>query len=165
MVCSILVPRPGIELGPSAMKACSPNHWTSREFPVAVWALAPPKPPQTTSSLPFILLPVTSLSGNSIPRPFPSPQPCWIQRPGGNSGTGPPPPWSAPTAAASRLWHYRLCALRSGAGGCLRRGLGPGWVAGLASTAPVLLGAPPNHSCGSGPEGCGAAVHRVRVGL
>ena len=29
----ILVPRPGIKLGPSAVKVWSPNHWTAREFP------------------------------------------------------------------------------------------------------------------------------------
>ena len=29
----ILVPRPGIEPGPSAVKAWTPNHWTAREFP------------------------------------------------------------------------------------------------------------------------------------
>ena len=33
VACGILVPRPGIELGPSAVKTQSPNHWTSREFP------------------------------------------------------------------------------------------------------------------------------------
>ena len=31
--CRTLVPRPGIELGPTAVKALSPNHWTAREFP------------------------------------------------------------------------------------------------------------------------------------
>ena len=31
--CGILVPRPGIEPGPSAVRAWSPNHWTAREFP------------------------------------------------------------------------------------------------------------------------------------
>ena len=31
--CGILVPRPGIEAGPSAVKAPSPNHWPAREFP------------------------------------------------------------------------------------------------------------------------------------
>ena len=31
--CGILVPPPGIEPGPSAVKALSPNHWTAREFP------------------------------------------------------------------------------------------------------------------------------------
>ena len=31
--CVILVPSPGIEPGPMAMKARSPNHWTAREFP------------------------------------------------------------------------------------------------------------------------------------
>ena len=29
----ILVPRPGMEPGPPAVEARSPNHWTSREFP------------------------------------------------------------------------------------------------------------------------------------
>ena len=33
MACGILVPRPGIEPGLSAVKARSPNHWTTREFP------------------------------------------------------------------------------------------------------------------------------------
>ena len=32
--CGILVPGPGIEPGPSAVKALSPNHWTTREFPI-----------------------------------------------------------------------------------------------------------------------------------
>ena len=31
--CRILVPRPGIEPVPSAVKALSPNHWTARKFP------------------------------------------------------------------------------------------------------------------------------------
>ena len=31
--CGILVPRPGIEPGPTAVKAPRPNHWTTREFP------------------------------------------------------------------------------------------------------------------------------------
>ena len=31
--CGILVPRPGIEPRPSAVKARSPNHWNTREFP------------------------------------------------------------------------------------------------------------------------------------
>ena len=31
--CGILVPRPGIDSGPSAVKAQSPSHWTAREFP------------------------------------------------------------------------------------------------------------------------------------
>ena len=31
--CGILVPRPGIEPRPSAVKAHSINHWTAREFP------------------------------------------------------------------------------------------------------------------------------------
>ena len=33
-VCGILVPRPGIEPGPSAVRAQSPNHWTARKFPL-----------------------------------------------------------------------------------------------------------------------------------
>ena len=32
-VCGILAPRPGIEAGPPAVEAWSPNHWTTREFP------------------------------------------------------------------------------------------------------------------------------------
>ena len=32
----ILVPRPGIESVPSAVKTQSPNHWTTREFPPGV---------------------------------------------------------------------------------------------------------------------------------
>ena len=31
--CRILVPQPEIKPGPSAVKAWSPNHWTSREVP------------------------------------------------------------------------------------------------------------------------------------
>ena len=31
--CGIIVPRPGIEPGPSAVRAQSPNPWTTREFP------------------------------------------------------------------------------------------------------------------------------------
>ena len=30
--CEILVPQPGIEAGPLAVKGRSPNHWTAREF-------------------------------------------------------------------------------------------------------------------------------------
>ena len=30
--CGILVPQPGIELGPTAVKVLSPNHWMAREF-------------------------------------------------------------------------------------------------------------------------------------
>ena len=33
MACGILVPSPGIEPRPSAVKAQSPNHWTARELP------------------------------------------------------------------------------------------------------------------------------------
>ena len=32
--CGTLVPQPGIEPTPSAVKARSPNHWTIREFSV-----------------------------------------------------------------------------------------------------------------------------------
>lgn len=38
-VCGILVPWPGIEPGPSAVKAESLNHWTIREFPILWIAL------------------------------------------------------------------------------------------------------------------------------
>ena len=32
--CGILTPQPGIEPGPQAVKAQSPNHWTAKEFPL-----------------------------------------------------------------------------------------------------------------------------------
>ena len=32
--CGILVSRPGIEPGPSAVKVQHPNHWTTRGFPL-----------------------------------------------------------------------------------------------------------------------------------
>ena len=32
--CGILVPRPGIEPRPTAVKVPSPNQWTTREFPI-----------------------------------------------------------------------------------------------------------------------------------
>ena len=32
--CGILVPRPGIEPGPLAVRVLSPNHWAAREFPL-----------------------------------------------------------------------------------------------------------------------------------
>ena len=35
--CGILVPRPGIEPGSTAVKAQSPNHWITREFPVGIY--------------------------------------------------------------------------------------------------------------------------------
>ena len=37
MACRILVPQPGIEPRPLAVRACSPNHWTTREFPWKVF--------------------------------------------------------------------------------------------------------------------------------
>ena len=37
MACRILVPQPGIEPRPLAVKAWSPNHWTAREFPPAIF--------------------------------------------------------------------------------------------------------------------------------
>ena len=33
VACGILVQPPGIEPGPSAVRAQSPKHWTAREFP------------------------------------------------------------------------------------------------------------------------------------
>ena len=33
MACGILVPQPGIESRPWALKVWSPSHWTTREFP------------------------------------------------------------------------------------------------------------------------------------
>ena len=38
--CRILVPWPGTEPVPSAVKACIPNHWTARKFPDAPWEIA-----------------------------------------------------------------------------------------------------------------------------
>ena len=35
IACRILVPGPGIEPGPSALRACSPSHWTTMQ----VWDL------------------------------------------------------------------------------------------------------------------------------
>ena len=35
--CGILVPRPGIETGPTAVKPPSLNHWTSRESPYVMF--------------------------------------------------------------------------------------------------------------------------------
>ena len=32
VACRILVPQPGIEPRPTAIKVLSPNHWTAREF-------------------------------------------------------------------------------------------------------------------------------------
>ena len=34
MACEILIPQSRIELGPLAVRARSPNHWTTREIPV-----------------------------------------------------------------------------------------------------------------------------------
>ena len=34
--CGILVPRPGMEPMPPAVEAQSPNHWTTREFPLFI---------------------------------------------------------------------------------------------------------------------------------
>ena len=36
MACGILVPGPGIESGPTAVKVPSLNHWTAREFPEVI---------------------------------------------------------------------------------------------------------------------------------
>ena len=38
MACGILIPQQGIELGPWAVKAQSPNHWTARDFPVDLFS-------------------------------------------------------------------------------------------------------------------------------
>ena len=40
MACGILVPGPGIEPGTLAVEAWSPNHWTTREFPVVLFLKA-----------------------------------------------------------------------------------------------------------------------------
>ena len=43
VACGILVPRPGTDPGPSAVRARSPNHWAAREFPrfkiLSLWYL------------------------------------------------------------------------------------------------------------------------------
>ena len=39
MACGILVPQPETEPGPSAVRAQSPNHWTTRELPVIIFKL------------------------------------------------------------------------------------------------------------------------------
>lgn len=36
LACGILVPGPGIEPVPSAVKPQSPNHWAAREFPETI---------------------------------------------------------------------------------------------------------------------------------
>ena len=36
MACGILVPQPGIEPRPSAVRVQSPNHWAAREFPDSI---------------------------------------------------------------------------------------------------------------------------------
>ena len=56
----ILVPRPGIDPGPLAVRARSPNHWTAREFPSAsfyFFSLAhdPSWPPQSHFCVAFQL--------------------------------------------------------------------------------------------------------------
>ena len=35
MACRILVPQPGIEPRPSALKVCSPNQWTAGRCPMS----------------------------------------------------------------------------------------------------------------------------------
>ena len=37
VACEILVPRPGIEPGPSAVRVQSLNHWTARKFPTVAF--------------------------------------------------------------------------------------------------------------------------------
>ena len=37
----ILVPQPGIEPGPSAVKVWCPNHWTAKEFPGGLLVMSP----------------------------------------------------------------------------------------------------------------------------
>ena len=50
MACGISVPRPGIEPGPPAVEAQSPNHWTAREFPDL------PSLELTSDPIPFVVL-------------------------------------------------------------------------------------------------------------
>ena len=53
--CGILVPRPGFEPGPLAVKAQSPNHWTSREVPkihlLTTMKMHALRPPQTQNKV------------------------------------------------------------------------------------------------------------------
>ena len=44
MACGILVPPPGIELMPLAVKARSPNHWMATEVPTTGWPRNSPGP-------------------------------------------------------------------------------------------------------------------------
>ena len=46
--CGILIPWPGIEPGPLAVNAWSPNHWTTRELPSIMFFLNPWPSSQTT---------------------------------------------------------------------------------------------------------------------
>ena len=39
LACEILGPQTGIEPGPWAVRARSPNHWTAREFPTHSYSL------------------------------------------------------------------------------------------------------------------------------
>ena len=53
--CRILVPQPGIEPAPSAVKAQSPHHWTARDFPPSSFFTAF-YPLHIFSTMPFIYL-------------------------------------------------------------------------------------------------------------
>ena len=55
MACGILVPQPGIEPAPSAVKAQSPHHWTARDFPPSSFFTAF-YPLHIFSTMPFIYL-------------------------------------------------------------------------------------------------------------
>ena len=49
MACGILVPRPGIKPVPPAVEAWSPNHWSSREFPLLSFLIPVTRISQATS--------------------------------------------------------------------------------------------------------------------
>ena len=59
--CRILVPQPGIEPRPTAVKALSPNYWTTREFPPSTFLNSFPFQ-QFLHPIPIFLLPFVSIN-------------------------------------------------------------------------------------------------------
>ena len=54
-VCGILVSQPEIEPGPSAVKARSPDHWTTRELPTVVIFYKKAADTELVNTEPFLL--------------------------------------------------------------------------------------------------------------
>ena len=54
-VCGTFVPQPEIEPGPSAVKAQSPNHWTTRELPAVVIFYKKAADTELVNTEPFLL--------------------------------------------------------------------------------------------------------------